>query len=83
MWRWPAASHFEMAQPQHQHHGVKRRSLKPVANVELFGGLMQCVHNQCTNPGVLRYVDRTADGILEQRASQLHSLGTLIDCEPR
>jgi len=45
---------------------MRRRGLKPAVRVELFGVLMERMHKQRSDPGVLRYGHCAIDGILKQ-----------------
>ena len=60
---------------------MRRRGLKPVVLVELFGLLVERMHEQGSHPRVLRYGHCTIDGILQQGRSQMQSLHAAVDRE--
>ena len=61
---------------------MRRRGLKPAVRVELFGVLMERMHEQRSDPGVLRKGHCAIDGILKQRCAQMLSLRPAVDREP-
>lgn len=50
--------------------------------VELFGALVERMHEQGSHPRVLRYGHCAIDSVLQQRRSQMLSLHPAIDREP-
>ena len=61
---------------------MRRRGLKPVVLVELFGLLVECMHEQRSHPCVLRYGHCAINSVLQQRRSQMLSLRPAVDREP-
>lgn len=60
---------------------MRRRGLKPVVLVELFG-LVKGMHEKGSYARVLRYGHRAIDRVLEQGGAQVQSLRPAIDREP-
>ncbi len=61
---------------------MRRRGLKPVVLVELFGLLVERMHEQRSHPRVVRYGDCAIDGVLQQGGSQMQSLRSSVYREP-
>ena len=75
-------SGLHAAQAQHERHRMRRRGLKPVVLVELSGALVECMHEQRSHPGVLRYGHCAIDSVPQQRRSQILSVRPAVDREP-
>ena len=75
-------SRLHAAQAQHERHRMRRRGLKPVVFVELFGLFVKGMHEKGSHAGVLRYGHCAIDGVLQQRRSQMLPLRPAIDREP-
>jgi len=75
-------SGLHAAHAQHERPRMRRRRLKPVMLVELFGPLMERMHEQSSYTRVLRYGHCAIDGILKQGRSQMLSLRAAVDREP-
>ena len=74
-------SRLHAAQAQHERHRMRRRGLKPVVLIELFGAIVERMHEQGSHPGVLRYGHCAVDSVLQQRCSQMLSLHPAVDRE--
>ena len=61
---------------------MRRRGVKPIVLVELFGTLMERMHEQRSHPRVLRYGHCAIDSVLQQRCSLMLSLHPAVDREP-
>ena len=61
---------------------MRRRGLKPVVLVELFGALVERMHKQGSHPSVLRYGHGAINSVPQQRRSQMLSLCSAVDREP-
>ena len=75
-----ARSSLDEVQAQHQRHRVLRRFLESLVLVELLGAVVGSVDDQRLHTSVLIvYAHRAADGILQQRGSELDALGPMVD----
>ena len=60
---------------------MRRRDLKSVVLVELFGSIIESVEQHGADSGVMRHGYRPVDCVLQQGRTQLDALGAMIDCE--
>ncbi len=74
--------HSTLLQSQQQDQRVKRRCLKPVMLIKLFGSVMQGMHQHSTDARMLRHQRTTPDSILQQRGTQFDALGALVSSQP-
>ena len=70
-------------QRKHQGHRVGRRRHKAVVGIKLTGAFIRGMHQQCSHPDVLSHRDGALQRILQQGATDVLALQTLIDGQSR